>query len=602
MNKGIDMNKPPEKQCDQSKREFLKQMGGLATVGVVATWVPTTQTEAFFFPSRDKLPNFPSGIQVYKQKYENWSGESKYEDAWTAAPKTQEQVLEIINWAMLADYKVRAKGKSHNWSPLMLDDQDKVTKIILIDMARYMFRVSVDIYGIVTADAGTQMETLLIALEHKGRSFVATPAPGDITLGGVLAIDGHGTAIPAVGEALAPGHSYGSISNLVVSITAAVYDAKQGKYIARTFYRHEPDIRAFLVSLGRAFILTAQLQTGPNINLRCQSFTNIHYTELFAANKYAGRTFSHFLDESGRVEAIWFPFTDYPWLKVWSITPRRPATSKIVSSPYNYWFSDNLSKPFTDLIHNIVVNKKYHLTPAFGQLQLDITQLGLQGSFLSDITSVITGGVVTSQTHDIWGKSKNTLLYVKPTTLRVTANGYAVVTKRENVQQVISDFCTEYQTRIKHYQSNKLFPMNGPVEIRVTGLDHAKDSVIPYAQTAALSAIKPCPDRPEWDCAVWFDILTLPGTPYSAEFYREIETWMTQRYQGDSLIRPEWSKGWAYSWKKAWDNPDYIDVELPRVHAQGQSEALTISSVQKVLTQYDPYQLFTSPLINRIFK
>ena len=144
--------------------------------------------------------------------------------------------------------------------------------------------------------------------------------------------------------------------------------------------------------------------------------------------------------------------------------------------------------------------------------------------------------------------------------------------------------------------------MNGPVEIRVTGLDHASDSIIPNAQTAALSAIKPCLEHPEWDCAVWFDILTLPNTPYATEFYSEIETWMSQHYQGDSLIRPEWSKGWGYSKQKAWDNLSYFEQELPRVHAQGQSEHLTIPAVSKILKKYDPYSLFTSPLIDKIFK
>ncbi len=37
-------------------------------------------------------------------------------------------------------------------------------------------------------------------LETAGYGLAATPPPGDLTLGGVLAIDGHGTAIPANGE------------------------------------------------------------------------------------------------------------------------------------------------------------------------------------------------------------------------------------------------------------------------------------------------------------------------------------------------------------------------------------------------------------------
>lgn len=591
-----------DQNIDTSKRDFIKMMGGLAVVGAVSSWIPTQKTQAWFFPIQQRLPNFPSEIGLFKQLYENWSGESRYENAWTATPENQEQVLKIINWAFENGYKVRPKGMSHNWSPLMLDDRDLVTKIILVDMPSYLNKVSIDSNGMVTAEAGIQMEALMTAMENQGRGFVATPAPGDLTLGGVLAIDGHGTAVPALGETKLPGQSYGSISNLVISITAAVFDPQQKKYLAKTFYRNEPEISAFLVNLGRAFILSAQLQTSPNQYLRCESLLNIHYKELFGQNKDAGQTFSKLLDQSGRVETIWYPFTDYPWVKVWTVTPRRPLTSRLTNQPFNYWFSDNLIKPITDLIHKIIVNNSRYLTPTFGKLQFDITKLGLQGTPLADISTILTGGLASTQIHDIWGASKNVLLYVKPTTLRVTANGYAVITSRDNVQRVIADFCEVYLDKLKQYQNLDRYPMNGPVEIRVTGLDHAQDSIVPGAQTAAMSAIKPCPDHPEWNCAVWFDILTLPGTPFAAEFYTEIEHWMSQRYQVDSLIRPEWSKGWGYTATKAWDDISYFEQEIPKVHSVGQTEQLTIRAASQVLKKYDPNRLFTSPLLDKLLK
>ena len=456
-----------DQNVDVSKRDFIKMMGGLATVGVVSTWIPTQKAEAWFFPIQERLNSFPSDISLFKQLYENWSGESHYENAWTTVPRNQEQILRIINWAVDNGYKVRPKGMSHNWSPLMLDDHDQITKVLLVDMPSYINKISIDSNGIVTAEAGIQMQALMTAMENKGRGFVATPAPGDLTLGGVLAIDGHGTSVPAIGETKLQGQTYGSVSNLVISITAAVYDPQYNKYVAKTFYRNEPEISAFLVNLGRAFVLSAQLQTAPNQFLRCQSFLDIHQQELFARNKDSGRTFSKLLDQSGRVEAIWYPFTDYPWVKVWSVTPKRPLTSKMTYQPFNYWFSDNLIKPLTDLIQKIIVNNSRYLTPTFGKLQFDITKLGLQGSALSDVTTILTGGLASTQIHDIWGPSKNLLLYVKPTTLRVTANGYAVITSRANVQNVIADFCEIYSSKLTQYQNLNKFPMNGPVEMSI---------------------------------------------------------------------------------------------------------------------------------------
>ena len=82
---------------------------------------------------------------------------------------------------------------------------------------------------------GATMEALLTALETDGLGLTATPAPGDLTVGGVLAIDGHGTAVPETGETKPAGHTYGSISNLVQQITAVVWDAATSSYVLRTY-------------------------------------------------------------------------------------------------------------------------------------------------------------------------------------------------------------------------------------------------------------------------------------------------------------------------------------------------------------------------------
>ena len=43
------------------------------------------------------------------------------------------------------------------------------------------------------------MDTLFASLEAAGYGVTGCPAPGDLSLGGVLAIGGHGTAVPASG-------------------------------------------------------------------------------------------------------------------------------------------------------------------------------------------------------------------------------------------------------------------------------------------------------------------------------------------------------------------------------------------------------------------
>ena len=108
---------------------------------------------------------------------------------------------------------------------------------------------------------------------------------------------------------------------------------------------------------------------------------------------------------------------------------------------------------------------------------------------------------------------------------------------------MVSEFTGRYREVVARYQAQGLYPFNMPVEIRVTGLDHPRDVGIDGAQPALLSALSPRPDHPEWDVAVWLDILTLPGTPAADRAYRDIERWIYANYRPPyAAVRPEWSK------------------------------------------------------------
>lgn len=579
-------NVPLTPEFTHPRRQFFSRAGQLATAGVVAGWMPSFIVSAHAASSTPL--RFPSGIALYQQAFENWAGDIKIDALWTCSPKSPQEVLQVVNWAKHHGYHVRPRGMMHNWSPLSVAPNDPNSKVIMLDTTKFLTHVSIDsskLPAVVTAQTGVQMQSLLQQLQDVGLGVTACPAPGDLTLGGVLAIDGHGTAVPAKGESRLLGHTYGSFSNLLLSVTAVVFDASKTRYVLKTFKRNHSDMQALMVHLGRALIVSVTFQAGQNQRLRCISRTDIPARELFAKEPQTGRTLSSFLDSAGRAEAIWFPFTEHPWLKVWSVCPNKPFFSRHVCQPFNYAFSDNLPKVLTDLIEHIVLHGQGHLTPLFGQTALAISQTGLFTGFNADL----------------WGWSKDLLLYVKPTTLRVTANGYAVQTRRDNVQRVIHDFIEFYRERIDAYRKLGRYPMNGPIEIRVTGLDQPNDVQQRDAQIPALSAVKPCPDHPEWDTAVWFDILTFPKTPYANQFYREIEQWMWQRYQNDSLIRPEWSKGWGYTDQAAWQDEQVVRQIIPAsLSAGGQPLSQSLSATTATLNRLDPYRIFQSPLLGRL--
>ena len=563
-----------------SRRQFLAGAAALGAVG----WTPVfgvTYASASQIP-----PNFPTSIALYKQAFQNWSGEIMVDDVWTCIPQTPDDVVTVANWALANGYRIRPRGMGHTWTPLTVPAGSSSTNVVLVDTTQHLTTVTINGSGspaTVVAQAGVTMDVLLATLEEAGYGLTATPAPGDLTIGGVLAIDGHGTAIPAQGETPAPGHTYGSVSNLIVSLTAVVWDPSSGQYILRTFARSDSATRALLVHIGRAFVTEVTLQVGTNTRLRCQSRVDISAATLFAAPGSGGsQTFASFVESAGRVETIWFPFTNNPWLKVWTVSPTKPLSSRGVDSPYNYVFSDTIPKVASNLISEIEAGN-VAVTPTFGQTQY----------------SIVSAGLISTDTMDIWGWSKNLLLYIRPTTLRVTANGYAVLTNRGNIQRVVSEFAAYYQSRLAAYQAQGSYPVNGAMEIRVTGLDIPGDVEVPSAGSPQLSALRPRPDHPEWDVAVWLDVLTIPGTPQADQFYCDLETWIFGNYSGSyAAVRPEWSKGWAYTNSAAWADPTVLTSTIPNAYRVGQVAGDDWDAAIRALDTYDPHRIFANAFLD----
>ncbi|MFI6252423.1 cholesterol oxidase substrate-binding domain-containing protein [Streptomyces sp. NPDC051016] len=549
-----------------SRRTFLRSAAVLAAVPVLLAADPAEAAA--------ELPDFPAGVALYRSAYRNWVGEITADGLWACAPADAGQVLAVVDWAWRNSRRVRARGASHGWSPLTITEGTAADdQVLLVDTTAHLTGLSLESGSLVRAGTGVTLEALLTFLEGHGLGLTAAPAPGDLTLGGALAVDAHGTAVPADGEEPLPGHTYGSLSNLVVSLTAVVWDEDTGAYVLRTFGRGEADCAALLTHLGRALVTEVVLRVGANSNLRCVSRTDIPAGELFAAPGSGGRTLDGFLTRSGRVEAIWFAFTEYPWLKEWSVAPARPLTSRHVTSPYNYPFSDNVPTVVADLAGRMVSDAAWYLAPVLGNAQLDVAALGL----------------VTTLSSDIWGPSKNTLLYIRPTTLRINANGYAVLTERGEVQRVVHEFTSFYRERLTTYAASGRFPVNGSVEIRVTGLDEPEDVGVAGAQVPSLSAVRP---RDGADTAVWLDVLTLPGTPYAEAFLRELETFLFERFEG---TRVEWSKGWAYTESGVWSDEEVLGVRIPDSFGGAVWDAAV-----GVLDRLDPHGVFGNGFLDGV--
>jgi FAD/FMN-containing dehydrogenase len=573
----------PHDERKPSRRAFLA--GTAAAAGALA-WAPVFRVSPADAQTATP-PNFPSSISIYQQAYQNWAGMIVIDNVWTCAPASANDVVTLANWAHANGYRLRAKGMSHNWSPIVLPAGSTGAGYVLLDTTQNLTSVSVagGSPATVTAQAGVTMNSLTTALAAAGYGFCAIPAPGDITLGGALAINAHGSAIPGTGETPLSGQTYGSLSNLILSLTAVVWSPSTSQYVLKTFQRSNPDIRAFLAHLGRAFVTQVTLQVATNQNLRCQSWFDVSAADLFAPPASAGSSsFASYVDGAGRIEAIWFPFTGNPWLKVWSIAPTKPLLSTKVTSPYNYSFTNSVTTAENQFFDEVLEGTTSG-TPTYEELAI----------------SLVGSGLIATGTWDIWGQSQNVLLYVEPTTVRIVEAGFTVLTSRANIQQVVSDFYTQYTSLLTQYQNQSEFPMNGPIEIRVTGLDQPADALVTGAQSPILSSVRPRPDQPGWNVAVWLDMGTLPVTPGFSAFYAAMESWIWSHYTGSyATVRPEWSKAWACTSASPWSNAAILGATIPAAVSAGQASGDGWSTAISILTGYDPNGVFSNPFLDTL--
>lgn len=215
-------------------------------------------------PHRPTRPNCRGGLVPYRSPYVNWAGEITHHGLWACAPRTGQEVADLANWAHASGWRLRARGMSHTWCPLTITRATASdARVLLLDTTEHLTRMGLaepppGAPGAVRAQTGVLLDTLLGFLADHGLGVTNTPAPGELSLGGALAIDAHGASVPADGETARPGHTYGSLSNLVLSLTAVVWDAGLGAYVLRTFRRgRDPECEALAAHLGRAFVVVA---------------------------------------------------------------------------------------------------------------------------------------------------------------------------------------------------------------------------------------------------------------------------------------------------------------------------------------------------------
>jgi FAD/FMN-containing dehydrogenase len=115
-----------------------------------------------------RLPDFPSGIALRQEHFENWAQAIEVDRVWTCSPRTPGDVVDVVNWAWRHGYRVRPRGAMHNWSPLTLAaDARNLPRVLLVDTTRHLtsMRLSRSGPAAVRTQTGATMDAVLTFLE-----------------------------------------------------------------------------------------------------------------------------------------------------------------------------------------------------------------------------------------------------------------------------------------------------------------------------------------------------------------------------------------------------------------------------------------------------
>jgi len=534
-------------------------------------------------------PGFPPAIQYVTAEFQNWAWDIDIASATIAIPKNEDEVVQLVNAAAKVGFKIRAKGKGHNWSPLVIRNGANVSNTIFVDTVN-LNSSSFNPNGgkpLATFGTGITVGDATLFLEHQnngvagsapGFTFVNMTGPGDVSLGGALAIGAHGTSIDAPGADTQK--LGGSLSNLIVSFRAVVSDpAGSGAYIAREFLRTDPDAAAFLVHLGRAFITQVTMRVVPNYFLQV---SNVYPRRkvLFQApgNNPDPNAIQSLVNKFGRVEVIWFPGTFFPWVKTWQQFQTAPG--ELVGGPYNYHFANSINDADNRAIRKILGDAA-GLTPLFQFVALSTARDSKNGSEFTKMN----------------GTSRNLLHYVEDTTMRVTSFGYAIQINRSQIQQTAFDFFNKFHELNTSYEAKLKYPINSGVEMRYTTLDKVDNLGVDATkvQPPLLSASTLCDNtRADLDTVFWLDILTIPGTNSSNDFFVELEAWVQQQW--GAVIRPEWSKGWAYTSAGPYTNTALIQNQIVGTYYKN-----SFPLAKAILAKYDTANVYTNDFLATLF-
>jgi FAD-linked oxidoreductase len=245
----------------------------------------------------------------------NWAGNQKSRPVTIEKPRTDSEVVSVIQRAVNRQQRVKVVGSGHSFTGIAVPDE------VMIDLSRMNRVVSVDrTGGVITVQAGIVLSDLNAQLELQHLSM---PNLGDVTyqtLAGALSTSTHGTGLQRTG--------------LAAQIRAFKIVTASGEILACDPEQNAEIFHCGRVSLGSLGVITeVTLNVVPAFNLRAveQPMRISHVLD----------NFSELIEANDFFEFYWVPHTK------WALTKANNVSTDQIDSPgrfatwYNKMFLEN---------------------------------------------------------------------------------------------------------------------------------------------------------------------------------------------------------------------------------------------------------------------
>lgn len=227
---------------------------------------------------------FLTSKSASERTFQNWAGNQSCTPAGIHMPRSEAEVVELVEHVRRQGEKLRVVGAGHSWSAIACTDGQ------LVSLDRLGELVSVDPdQGRVTVEAGIRLKTLVAHLLDRGLALPNLGSVAEQSVAGVISTATHGTGVGC-----------GNLSSMVESLRMVTGTGE----VVEVSRDSDPELfAAARVGLGSLGVIT-------QVTLRCVPAFNLYERSWTLRFDEALRQMQTLVDRHDHVKFWWLPHTD----------------------------------------------------------------------------------------------------------------------------------------------------------------------------------------------------------------------------------------------------------------------------------------------------